>query len=287
VDKVLPSTVGEALDRARALAATSGGRLTPVTAQTLLAHVTGQERAWLLAHREAALASEEAARVVALLERAAAGEPLPQLTGEQEFCGLPFYVTRKVLIPRPETEAVVDVVLDWAARCPRPALRIVDVGTGSGAISVTLAVRLPAASIWAVDVSWPAVQIARQNALRHRAGDRVQVVCGSLLDCLRGPLDVIAANLPYINAEELAALEVGRWEPRLALDGGADGLALIRGLLEQAPRRLAAGGLLVLEIGYDQGPRVVDLCRRAFPEAQVTLMPDLAELDRIVRVALP
>lgn len=273
-------TISEALAKARE----GYPRVTSITAQALLAHVTGRGRSWLLAHPEARLGEEEAARFSALLARAAAGEPLAHLVGEREFCGLPFTITPDVLIPRPETESLVEAVLDWAHRHSKPTLSIVDVGTGSGAIAIALAVMLPLARVAAVEISEEALEIARYNAERYEVAARIHFVQGDLLNDLTGPFDVIVANLPYINHEELSALEVGRWEPRVALDGGPDGLDLIRALLRQAPSRLARGGLLLLEIGYDQGERVVSLCRAAFPGATVTLRPDLAGLDRVVHV---
>jgi len=282
--EALPETIAGALALGYECSRTPGTPLTSTTAQALLAHVVGRGRAWLFAHSEEPLSPADARRFVDLLERAAAGEPLAHLVGEREFYTLPFTVTPDVLIPRPETESLVDVVLVWVERRDLRAPRIVDVGTGSGAIAVTLAVKLPAAHIAAVEISEPAIRVAQANAARHGVADRVGLVLGSLLDPLAGPFDVIVANLPYINQEEIDALEVGRWEPRVALDGGSDGLRLIAGLLEQAPERLAPGGLLALEIGYDQGPRVVQMCRAAFPGARVTLLPDLAGLDRIVKV---
>ncbi len=282
-----PRTIGEALARGRAACAAEGAILTPATAQALLAHVTGRGRAWLLTHVEEPLSAEAAERFISLLERAADGEPLAYLIGEREFYGLLFSVTPDVLIPRPETEALVDVALAWAHTRGLPAPRIVDVGTGSGAIAVTLALKLPQARIVAVDIAWEALLIAQVNALRHGVAERLGFVLGDLLAALIGPFDAIIANLPYVSEAELEALEVGRWEPRIALDGGSDGLDLIRRLLGQAPRRLAPGGLLALEIGADQGKRVEALCHAAFPYAEVAILPDLAGLDRIVRVIIP
>ena len=281
------ATVGDALAAARAVTMQAGSALSTASAQALLAHVLGKGRAWLLAHREEALPPADAERYQALLARAADGEPLPHLLGEREFYGMAFTVTPDVLIPRPETEALVDAVRAWAAEHPRPQPRIVDVGTGSGAVAIAVAAHLPEACVTAVEVSGAAVSVARGNAQRHNLAARISFVQGDLLLALAGPFDVIAANLPYINRDEIAALDVGRWEPWVALDGGPDGLYLVRRLLAQAPSRLAAGGLLVLEIGYDQGERTVALCQRAFPAANVTLRPDLAGLDRIVSVQLP
>lgn len=280
-------TVGDALAHARRVIGAGDTPLTPTTAQAILAHVAGRGRAWLLAHPEAPLDAESAARYAGLIDRAAGGEPLAQLVGEREFYGLAFAVTPDVLIPRPETEAVVDVMLMWLDAQDRPAPRLADVGTGSGAIAVTLAVRRPDARITATDVSAPALAVARCNAARHGVADRVDFALADLLVPFAGPFDAVAANLPYINRDELAALEVGRWEPRVALDGGLNGLDHVRRLLAELPARLASPGLLVLEIGHDQGPRAVRLCEAAFPAARVALRPDLAGLDRIISVETP
>lgn len=167
------------------------------------------------------------------------------------------------------------------------SLSIVDVGTGSGAIAVTLAKHLPGARVWAVDLSPAALEVARQNALRYDLLKRIEFVPGDLLTPLieRGlRADLIAANLPYISHEELASLAVARHEPLLALDGGTDGLDLIRWLLDQTPRVLADDGLLLMEIGAGQGQRVRDLAQAALPGAQVQIIADYAGLDRVVSV---
>ncbi len=276
--------VSDALAWARQACEANPATLTLETAQAILAHVTGKGRAWLFAHRDTPLTAAQSERFMTLLSRAADGEPLAYLVGQREFWGLPFAVTPDVLIPRPETEALVEVVLDWVRRHELPAPSVADVGTGSGAIAIALALELPLARLTAIEISAEALEVARSNAVRHGVADRVAFVQGDLLSGQDGPFDAIVANLPYISQEELSALEVGRWEPRVALDGGPDGLELIRRLLRQAPPLIRAGGLVALEIGYDQGKRAVELCRQAFPTAQITLLPDLAGLDRIVRV---
>jgi release factor glutamine methyltransferase len=216
--------------------------------------------------------------------RGAAGEPLAYLTGTRAFYGRDLIVTPAVLIPRPETEHLVEAALSWAQG--RTGLRIADIGTGSGAIAVTLAAHLPDAQVWAVDVSPEALAVARQNAMRYNLLDRIVFAPGDLLDPLRetGPLGLIAANLPYIPRAELDTLAVARHEPRLALDGGVDGLDLIRLLLAQAPAVLAVHGLLLLEIGAGQGMQVARMARDAFLDAQVQVIPDYAGHERVVRI---
>jgi len=252
-------------------------------AQVLLAHVLGQSRAWLLAHPEAGVPPEAGERLAALLGRLAAGEPLPYLTGRQEFYGLAFEVTPEVLIPRPETELLVDQALGWLAVHPQRRLAV-DVGTGSGCIAVSLAVHAPDLAVLAVDRSIAALRVARRNALRHQVDGRLAWVQSDLLTAADAPLDLVCANLPYIPDATLAGLRVAQYEPRLALSGGERGLDLIAALLADAPRWLAPGGLLLMEIEAGQGESVLALGRQAFPGADVRLIPDLAGQDRVVRV---
>jgi release factor glutamine methyltransferase len=265
-------------------------------AQVLLAHVLGTDRAALLAHPERILTPAQAAAYRALVERGAAGVPLPYLTGHQAFYDLDLIVTSEVLIPRPETEHLIETALAWAHKrslTPQSSphrgvgLRIVDVGTGSGAIAVTLAKHLPGARVCAIDLSAAALEVARQNAARYDLEQRIEWKVGDLLTPLveeGQQVDLIAANLPYIVHKDLASLAVARHEPQLALDGGPDGLDLIRRLLVQAPRVLAEEGLLLLEIGAGQGEQVCDLARAALPGAQARILFDYAGLDRVVSI---
>jgi release factor glutamine methyltransferase len=264
----------------------------PVTAESLLGQVLGLTRAQLLARPEAPLAPGQAATFEGLVTRAALGEPLAYLTGRREFYGLDFDVDVNVLVPRPETELLVDL-----ARAARPR-RALDVGTGSGCIAVALAVHLPEAAITASDVSNEALQVARQNARRYGVDGRMEFVVSDLLAFIRTPtsdfrlptsssqppFDLICANLPYIDPQELLGLPVARFEPWLALDGGPGGLTLVERLLRAAPPALAPGGLLLLEIGAGQGPAAVTLAGAAFPDARVTVERDLAGFDRVLAV---
>ena len=265
-----------------------------LTAQVLLARVTGLTRTQVLARPEQVLTPEQHASFSALVERAAAGEPLAYLTGEREFYGLDFWVNQHVLVPRPETELLVDLALPL-----RPA-RVLDVGTGSGCLAVTLAVHLPAASVTAADLSPEALELAQANAARHGVEARLAFVHSDLLAAwlpstdplgtrpLGQPLppgfDLIVANLPYIDTDELRGLAVSRHEPWPALDGGPGGLAVIERLLAQAPHCLVPGGRLLLEIGATQGRAAVALAAAAFPAAHISLHQDLAGLDRVVAV---
>ncbi len=286
-------------------------------AQVLLAHVLDRPRAWVLAHHEAVLSAAQQGALGAALRRLEGGEPLPYVLGHWEFYGLDFTLTPAVLIPRPETELLVELALAWLHSRSPGLLWAADVGAGSGCIAVSLAVHVPNLRLVAADLSRPALEIARQNARQHSVADRLHFVQSDLLSpFLLSPtpfppfplspnpysltpnpyplspppltplpsFSLICANLPYIPTPQLASLPVAAREPRLALDGGPDGLSLLRCLLEQAPGRLAPGGLLLLEIEAGQGEAALALARQAFPGADARLLPDLAGRDRVVRV---
>lgn len=269
-------------------------RIAPVSqsagldAHILLSQVLGVERAYLLVYPNHILTADQQNRFEKLVERCAAGEPLAYILGRRGFYDREFIVTPAVLIPRPETELLLEAALVFVKG--KPDSTVVDVGTGSGALAVTLAAHCPAAAVYAVDISPAALAVAKRNAAANEVAERVTFFEGDLLVPLleRGAqIDVIMANLPYVASDDLPHLAVTRYEPRLALDGGADGLDLVRRLLGQAAAALNPGGLVLLEIGADQGAAVEALARAAFPQAGVEVLPDYAGLDRIVRIANP
>ncbi len=255
-------------------------------AQTLLAAVLHRGRAWLLAHPEARLTPRQHRRLNRACTQLAQGVPLPYVLGYWHFYGRQFAVTPAVLIPRPETETLVELALAWLRQHPTRR-RIADVGTGSGILAVTLAAEIADARITATDISPAALAVARDNARRHRVDERIAWVETDVLTALTGTFDLIVTNPPYIPTEALNALPVARHEPREALDGGADGLAVIRRVLAQARPRLAAGGLLLMEIAADQGQTARALASNAFPQTTVRVHPDLAGRDRVLAIALP
>ncbi|MCP4517418.1 MAG: peptide chain release factor N(5)-glutamine methyltransferase [Delftia sp.] len=277
-------TIATTLARAATqLQATDAPRL---EAGLLLAHVLGISRAGLYTYPERPLPEQQLTAYQALLNRRALGEPLPYLSGHIEFYGLDIAVNQHVLIPRPETETLVDLAL---ARHPPPASRLsslADVGTGSGCIAIALAVHAPHARIYALDLSPDALAVARANAQRHKVAQRITFIQSDLLAALPEPVDLIVSNPPYIAAGEWAALprEVREHEPQLALDGGPDGLDVIRELLEQARDNVRPGGALLVEIGAGQGAAATRLARQIFSTASVSLQADLAGRDRVLCV---
>jgi release factor glutamine methyltransferase len=251
-------------------------------ARLLLEHATGRDHAYLVAHDDEALPAEALDEYHHLLDRGAAGEPIPYIVGRAPFLGLDFSVSPDVLIPRPETEGLVEHAIAWARRRGGP-VRAVDVGTGSGCIAVSLAHYLPEAEVCAVDVSAGALAVARANAGRHAPG-RVAFVQGDLLATLAPGFDLIVSNPPYVSEGEWTDLPIGvkSYEPTLALAGGGDGLDVIRVLLPQAAERLRPGGLCLVEIGWRQGEAAVALARAAFPGAAAVVRADFAGRDRLI-----
>lgn len=255
-------------------------------AQLLLAEVLDASRAHVLAHPEQVLTGQQAAAYAQLVTRREAGEPVAYLLGRRAFYDREFRVEPAVLIPRPETEHLLEAALDFVkARAAQgsPVTAAVDVGTGSGALAVTLAAHAPQTRVWATDISPDALAIARHNAERNSI--HVTFLEGDLLEPLLAQgerVDLVMANLPYIATDDMLGLEVSRYEPHLALDGGPDGLDLIRRLLIQAPGAINPGARILLEIGADQGESAVRLARDAFPGCACSVMKDYAGHDRVV-----
>ena len=280
------------LAEARSQLQEAGVEAAPLEARLLLAHAIDTPPESLLTEPDQLVSAEEESRFRATLARRLDREPLFYITGEREFYGLPFLVDARALIPRPETELLVEETIAAAREMKTEnahgeGLLIADVGTGSGCIVVAAATVLTGARFAAVDISADAVEVARHNAERHGVADRITFAVGDLLEPLPAPLDIIVANPPYIPAENLPELqaEIRDHEPRVAVDGGAGGVTIAERLIRAAPSYLRPGGRLLMEVGYGQAPLMVDAAIEAFPAGSVVDMAlDLAGIPRVVRV---
>lgn len=249
-------------------------------AEWLLRHVLGRDKAWLLTHGDESVEEGKAQEYALLIKRREKNEPMQYIVGETEFFGLPFRVTPEVLIPRPETEHLVEKVVELAAGFSAP--RIIDIGTGSGAIAIAIAKQLPQAQVTATELSEGAIAVAQENAARN--GVSVRFLLGDLLAPVsEEKYEIIASNPPYVPSEEkaLLAVEVRDHEPEMALYGGADGLGIYRRLIPAAFLQLTDGGWLLLEMGFGQAERVKDLMEQAgFQEIEI--VTDLQGIERIL-----
>jgi release factor glutamine methyltransferase len=277
-------TIGAA--QARARQSLKGISETPtLDVQLLLAELHNQPRAWVMAHPEFRLDGPTQETFTECLSRLSDGEPLAYVLGWWEFYGRRFRVSPAVLIPRPETEHLVETALGFIRSDPKPRT-VVEVGAGSGCVCVTLALETPGLKLIATDVSDQALAVCRENVRRFGVEEQVQLLQADLASPLSGPVDLVLANLPYIPSEALVRLSVGKREPTTALDGGPDGLALHRRLFEQIRRIAVAGAAVILEIGDGQGVPAMAEAQAAFPSASVQVIQDLAGLDRLLVIRL-
>ncbi|HXZ04375.1 MAG TPA: peptide chain release factor N(5)-glutamine methyltransferase [Ktedonobacteraceae bacterium] len=262
-------------------------------AQVLLGHILHSERSFLYAYPEHVLTSEQEQQFKTLIERRSRGEPVAYLTGHKEFYGLNFLVDKRVLIPRPETELLVEVALNVcrnmfdAGRSPI----IADIGTGSGVIPVTLAVHEPRLSyLYAIDISTDALDVAYLNCLRHHVENRVRLLQGDLLAPLPEPVDILTANLPYVGTDEFEELplDVRAYEPHLALFSGQQGLDLMLRFFQELQRsqKLKQGAIVLVEIGYRQHEALTSILREVWPRATLTFIKDFAGWYRVLQVML-
>lgn len=251
-------------------------------ARLLLAHVLDVNHSYFVAHAEERLPTEPLESFLTLVARAERREPIPYIIGRIPFHYITLAVTPDVLIPRPETELLVEKAIKWARQ--NDAQSAVDVGTGSGCIAISLAMALPHLDVMGIDISASALSIATNNAIDNATD--VTFLHGSLLEPLTESADLIVANLPYITDAEWSQLDAGvkQFEPTHALIGGADGLDFVRMLLEQAQLKLNPSGAIFLEIGWQQGAATVELARAKFPNAKIACLQDYAGKDRIVEI---
>lgn len=255
--------------------------------QLLLAHVIGHPRTWLLTHLETPLTPlqlDEAKKAFAQLH---AGTPLPYIIGHWEFFSMDFNITKDVLIPRPETEMLVENAIRWLNSHPE-ARSVADIGTGSGIIAISIASQIPNVKILATDISSAALNVAKGNAKKFNVEKNIEFVeCDLLPSAASSSIDLLCANLPYIPTHTLHGLPIYGREPTLALDGGTDGLEIYRRLLQLAPKWLAPQSKILLEIEATQGTQAILMAGDFFKKSVIEIHQDLAGFDRLLEIQLP
>jgi release factor glutamine methyltransferase len=262
-------------------------RLKPVSetplldAQVLCAFVLEKPRAWIQAYPENAISCSQQKTLYEYLARLLSGEPLPYILGRWEFYGLEFKVTPDTLIPRPETELLIEHALIWLDDNSGPCMAA-DIGTGCGCIAVSLAANKPDIRMLASDISFPALQIAKSNARHHRRGHAISFVQCDLIPPIEVKFDLICANLPYIPSGRLSSLTVADWEPEISLNGGRDGLDQIRRLLAGSRGRISSNGAVLLEVDICNAARAANFARQIYPQAEVKVIQDLSGRDRLL-----
>jgi len=285
-------TLAQALQQSARTFSLNGIEDGHLEARILLQHTLKLSPAQLYTQPERILSREQVRSLQELIERRLSREPAAYIVGHKEFYGVDFYVDAHVLIPRPETEVLIEAALEFAEGCTnrfsssgRPLL-IADVGTGCGAIAISLALNLPQSKVYATDISPSALEVARFNCEHHNVTEQIILLQGNLLEPVPEPVDLIVANLPYIRNSELANLspEITDFEPRVALDGGESGLEQIRQLLKQVERKIHPGGRLLFEIGQEQEKAVACLINHRLPRAKFEFIPDSSGIDRAVTI---
>jgi len=274
----------QALAHGRGLLADNNIEDASLESEILLRHTLRISRTQLYLDLNRELNLEQGKYFRHLIKRRLREEPSAYITGHREFYGFDFYVDYSVLIPRPESELLVEKAINLAKN--RTIYTIAEVGTGCGAIAISLALNLPEANIYATDISAEALEVAHFNCRQHGVTDRICLLQGDMLDPLPEPVDLIIANLPYVGDSELPREGLLSFEPVLALNGGTDGVEKIDRLCHQASDKLHPGGCLLLEIGQGQGKTVVALLRGLFPSAQVEVAPDFGGIERVVSLCL-
>lgn len=256
----------------------------------LIAHIVNKSRTWVMAHPELRLTTEQEKQLASSLARLERGESFPYVLGHWEFFGLDFNVTPDVLIPRPETELLVEKAITWLKENPEKR-SITDIGTGSGVIAVSIAANIPDAKVLATDISEKVLQIAAQNAVTHGVDSKIEFMECDLLPKPKvkrqTSIDLLCANLPYIPTKTLYTLSVFGREPTLALDGGQDGFELIRKLMNMASTYLTSNALMLFEIEATLGRQALQLAHEIFPDAKTQLFQDLTGRDRLLQINLP
>lgn len=278
-------TISQALIRAREiLRANKDIENLNLESEVLLRHVLRIDRAALYLDTSRELDPPKQAEFIKLIERRLRGEPLAYIIGNREFYNLDFYVDSRVLIPRPETELMVEKAIQFSKN--HSVNTVADIGTGSGAIAVSLAVHLPGVNILATDISTSALEVARINCFKHGVEKQVTLLEGDLLESIPGPVELLITNLPYVRRTDLSSIPSAKFEPPLALDGGESGLNQIVRLCKQIRGKINTGGCVLTEIGMGQGQTVAGFLRELFPRSTIDILPDLAGIDRVVELKL-
>jgi len=275
-------TLKEALTLARKTLAANDIEDAYLVGELLLGRALKISRVQLYQSLDLKPSREQEATFRQLIKRCLNGEPVAYITGHREFYGLDFYIDHRVLIPRPETELLVEKTISLAQE--RSTKIIAEIGTGCGAIAISLALKLPWAKIYATDTSTPALEVARLNCQKHGVLNKICLLQGDMLHPLPEPVDFIVANLPYVRKSQI---NTASFEPLLALNGGPDGLEKIRRLCHQAEDKLHPGGSLLLEIGQGQEKAVANLLHSLFPRAKIEITADLCGIDRVVSLTQP
>ena len=275
-------TLKQALSHAREILTANNIEDAPLECDLLLRHTLKLSRVELYLDLNNKLNPEQEETFWHLIRHRLNGEPTAYITGHCEFYGIDFYVDSSVLIPRPESELLVEKALTLAQN--HTIATIAEIGTGCGAIAISLALNLPKVKIYATDMSTPALKVALFNCQKHGLVNRICLLQGDMLDPLPKPVNLIVANLPYVKEAEIGT---GNFEPLLALNGGSDGLDKIRQLCHQLSNKLYPEGYLLLEIGQGQGKAVTTFLRSLFPSAKIEVTPDLSGIDRVVSLILP
>ncbi len=251
----------------------------------LLGHISGKSKTALIAHPSPELSAAQKQSITSAIKQLQNGIPLPYVLGEWEFFNLCFNVTSDVLIPRPETEGLIELALDWLRANPGKR-SCLEIGTGSGCIAVSLAKSIPDLQIIATDISLPALQVAKENASKHEVLPQIQFLERDLFTGITRPIDLLVANLPYIPSGKLKSLAVFQSEPTLALDGGQDGLRYIKEVLKKAGHHINPGGAIFLELDEDCGASALTLAKEVWPGITIQLTQDLAGQDRYLTIQI-
>jgi release factor glutamine methyltransferase len=283
-------TLAQALQQSAYVLSANGIEDSHIDARMLLGHAANLSPVQIYTEPEQRLSREEKDKLQKLIRRRLQHEPTAYILKHKEFYGIDFYVDSRVLIPRPETEILVDAALKFAGsrRYLTGPLLVADIGTGCGAIAISLALNLPGSKVYATDLSSSALEVAKLNCENHKVTEQVTLLSGNLLQPLPEPVDLILANLPYIKNSELPSLspEIAKFEPRMALDGGRNGLDYIRQLLEQVKEQINTGGCLLLEIGRNQEKDVSRLIQSCLNEVNSRFIADFNGINRVVKIDL-